>query len=332
MVRDYSPIQSYNNLLDRVLRHRDAIISHLCWVCIFLGMHSFGLYIHNDIMQSLGRPYDMFSDDSILFSPFLVQKAYSNFSVFTTSTLLPTSSRFVCSPINLGTSDLLIHHIHAFTIHVTVLILLKALLLGRSSRLISDKHLLGNLYPCDGPGRGGTCQVSGFDHAFLGLFWMYNSISVVAFHLFWKFQSEVWAYSPGSSSNYSSTIIEHITGSDFSSNAHTINGWLRSFLWSQSSQVIQSYGTSLSGFGLLFLGCHFVWALSLMFNYSGRGYWQELIESIVWSGFKLGLFTYIQPRALSISHGRSVGMSHYICGGIGCTWSFFLARVFALAA
>ena len=29
MVRDYSPVQSYNNLLDRVLRHRDAIISHL---------------------------------------------------------------------------------------------------------------------------------------------------------------------------------------------------------------------------------------------------------------------------------------------------------------
>ena len=48
MVRDYSPVQSYNNLLDRVLRHRDAIISHLNWVCIFLGTHSFGLYIHND--------------------------------------------------------------------------------------------------------------------------------------------------------------------------------------------------------------------------------------------------------------------------------------------
>jgi photosystem I P700 chlorophyll a apoprotein A1 len=52
MVRDYSPVQSYNNLLDRVLRHRDAIISHLNWVCIFLGTHSFGLYIHNDTMRA----------------------------------------------------------------------------------------------------------------------------------------------------------------------------------------------------------------------------------------------------------------------------------------
>jgi photosystem I P700 chlorophyll a apoprotein A1 len=48
MVRDYDATQNYNNLLDRVIRHRDAIISHLNWVCIFLGCHAFGFYIHND--------------------------------------------------------------------------------------------------------------------------------------------------------------------------------------------------------------------------------------------------------------------------------------------
>lgn len=26
----------------------------------------------------------------------------------------------------------------------------------------------GYRFPCDGPGRGGTCQVSGWDHVFLG--------------------------------------------------------------------------------------------------------------------------------------------------------------------
>jgi photosystem I P700 chlorophyll a apoprotein A1 len=62
MVRDYDPATHVDNLLDRVLRHRDAIISHLNWVCIFLGFHSFGLYIHNDTMRALGRPQDMFSD------------------------------------------------------------------------------------------------------------------------------------------------------------------------------------------------------------------------------------------------------------------------------
>ncbi|KAL5081191.1 hypothetical protein RYX36_009612 [Vicia faba] len=65
MVRDYDPTTRYNDLLDRVLRHHDAIISHLNWVCIFLGFHSFGLYIHNDTMSALGRPQDMFSDTAI---------------------------------------------------------------------------------------------------------------------------------------------------------------------------------------------------------------------------------------------------------------------------
>merc|ERR1711871_1016573 len=82
-------------------------------------------------------------------------------------------------PISLGTADFMVHHIHAFTIHVTALILLKGVLFARSSRLIPDKASLGFRFPCDGPGRGGTCQVSAWDHVFLGLFWMYNSISIV---------------------------------------------------------------------------------------------------------------------------------------------------------
>ncbi|KAJ1681040.1 hypothetical protein LUZ63_023738 [Rhynchospora breviuscula] len=73
LVRDYDPTTRYNDLLDRVLRHRDAIISHLNWVCIFLGFHSFGLYIHNDTMSALGRPQDMFSDTAIQLQPIFAQ-------------------------------------------------------------------------------------------------------------------------------------------------------------------------------------------------------------------------------------------------------------------
>ncbi|KAK4381458.1 Photosystem I chlorophyll a apoprotein A1 [Sesamum angolense] len=73
MVRDYDPTTRYNDLLDRVLRHRDAIISHLNWACIFLGFHSFGLYIHNDTMSALGRPQDMFSDTAIQLQPVFAQ-------------------------------------------------------------------------------------------------------------------------------------------------------------------------------------------------------------------------------------------------------------------
>ena len=60
-------------------------------------------------------------------------------------------------------------------------------------------------------------------------------------------------------------------------------------MWSQASQVIQSYGTSTAGYGLVFLAGHFFWAFSLMFLFSGRGYWQELIESILWFHGKIKL-------------------------------------------
>jgi len=336
MVRDYSPVQSYNNLLDRVLRHRDAIISHLNWVCIFLGMHSFGLYIHNDTMRALGRPQDTFSDKAIQLQPIFAKWIQSIHTLAPGSTapnalstasysfggdVVAVNSKISMMPIQLGTADFMVHHIHAFTIHVTVLILLKGVLFARSSRLIPDKANLGFRFPCDGPGRGGTCQVSAWDHVFLGLFWMYNCISIVLFHFSWKMQSDVWG-------TISSTgKISHITGGNFANSAVTVNGWFRDFLWSQASQVIQSYGSAASAYGIIFLGAHFIWAFSLMFLFSGRGYWQELIESIVWAHNKLKLAPAIQPRALSITHGRASGLAHYLLGGIGTTWSFFLARI-----
>ncbi|HEY9811228.1 MAG TPA: photosystem I core protein PsaA [Halomicronema sp.] len=340
MVRDYDPAKNVNNLLDRVIRHRDAIISHLNWVCMFLGFHSFGLYVHNDTMRAFGRPQDMFSDTGIQLQPVFAQWIQNIHTLAAGNTapnaLAPASYAFggevvavggkvAMMPIALGTADFMVHHIHAFTIHVTVLILLKGVLFARNSRLIPDKANLGFRFPCDGPGRGGTCQVSGWDHVFLGLFWMYNSLSIVIFHFSWKMQSDVWGtVAPDGS-------IDHITGGNFAQSAITINGWLRDFLWAQASQVIQSYGSALSAYGLMFLGAHFVWAFSLMFLFSGRGYWQELIESIVWAHNKLKVAPSIQPRALSITQGRAVGVAHYLLGGIATTWAFFLARIISVS-
>jgi photosystem I P700 chlorophyll a apoprotein A1 len=73
MVRDYDPATHIDNVLDRILKARDALISHLNWVCMWLGFHSFGLYVHNDTMRALGRPQDMFSDTGIQLQPFLAQ-------------------------------------------------------------------------------------------------------------------------------------------------------------------------------------------------------------------------------------------------------------------
>ena len=107
----------------------------------------------------------------------------------------------------------------------------------------------------------------------------------------------------------------------------TLNGWLRNCLWSERTQVIQSYKRDgISAHTFIFMTSHSVWSFSLMFLYSGRAYWQELIESIIWAHTKIKITPHIQPRALNITQGRRVGSPHFILGGIGCTWSFLICE------
>ena len=334
MLKDYQPIDNHTNQLNRMLIHRDALISQLNWVCLFLGFHSFGIYIHNDTMNALGRIKDMFSDTAICLQPIFaqwIQTIHAKASISAVTGGLPwddgmlaTDGFIATTFIPLGTADSLVHHIHAFTLHVTVLIALKGLLFARGSRLIPGKYSLGYRFPCDGPGRGGTCQVSAWDHMLLSLFWMYNAISVVIFHFSWKMQSDVWG-------RINDGNIVHLTGGNLATSAITTNGWLRDFVWAKASQVIQSYGSSSAAYGLLFPGSHFIWAFSLMFLFSGRGYWQESIETVIWAHEQLNVSPSIQPRALSIIQGRAVGVAHYLLGGIVTTWAFFLARINAVS-
>jgi photosystem I P700 chlorophyll a apoprotein A2 len=44
----------------RMLEHKEAIISHLSWASLFLGFHTLGLYIHNDVMLAFGTPEKKF--------------------------------------------------------------------------------------------------------------------------------------------------------------------------------------------------------------------------------------------------------------------------------
>ena len=206
---------------DRVLCQKHAIISHLNWVCIFLGFHSFGLYIHNDTLSALGRMDDLFSDTSLALRPVVALWAQSALGVEAWRSGSIAAGRI----LGLGTSDTLVHHVHAFTIHVTTLILLKGVLFARSSRLVADKSTLGFRFPCDGPGRGGTCQSSSWDHVFLGLFWMYNAVSVVIFHYSWKLQSDALGTIQGTGAKY-------ITDGNFATGGLTslLGAHLQSFL------------------------------------------------------------------------------------------------------
>lgn len=131
-------------------------------------------------------------------------------------------------------------------------------------------------------------------HVFLGVFWMYNSISVVIFHFFWKMQSDVWG-----TVNYQTLRVLHITGGDFSVNSPTINGWLRNFLWSQAAQVIQSYGTPL----ICSTEPHVPVQRSRLLAGAHR--------IIVWAHHKLHLVPMIQPTNTQHYTGRTIGLVHY---------------------
>jgi photosystem I P700 chlorophyll a apoprotein A1 len=207
MVRDYDPAVNMDNALDRMLRSRDAIISHLNWVCIFLGFHSFGLYIHNDTMRAWAVP-----------------RTCSLTPLFSCSRSLPSGCKVSTRP-RLGVLP---------PTHWPGEPCLRWRRGGRSWQGSDDAHgpghrrLHGAPHPClhhprDGANSAEGCAVrpqlpsrsrqgrtglpvplrrsgsgrhlsgSGWDHVFLGLFWMYNSLSIVIFHFSWKMQSDVGA-------------------------------------------------------------------------------------------------------------------------------------------
>lgn len=113
-----SSIQTY--LLTDVLTTKGSLISHLSWVSLFLGFHTLGLYIHNDVVVAFSNP-----DAAILLEPVFA------LSFIRVSAVLSQG---------LGTGDLLVHHAIALGLHLTTLILVKGSLDARSSRLFPDKH------------------------------------------------------------------------------------------------------------------------------------------------------------------------------------------------
>jgi len=94
-------------------------------------------------MRALGRPQDMFSDKAIQLQPIFAQwiqnihllapgntapNALATTSYVFGGDVISVGEKIAMMPIKLGTADFMVHHIHAFTIHVTVLILLKGVL------------------------------------------------------------------------------------------------------------------------------------------------------------------------------------------------------------
>ena len=120
-------------------------------------------------MEALGRIDDIFSDYSIQLKPL-----FYDLSLVESSFCLSESDLSNVSLVShslSGTSEFIVAHVNAFNAHVSLLIILsKVFCFQRSSRFVSDKISLGFRYPCDGPGKGDSCQISPWDHIFFSSF------------------------------------------------------------------------------------------------------------------------------------------------------------------
>nr|YP_009296556.1 photosystem I P700 chlorophyll a apoprotein A2 [Apophlaea sinclairii]AOM65696.1 photosystem I P700 chlorophyll a apoprotein A2 [Apophlaea sinclairii] len=333
-IRDYDPQLNKNNVLARVLEHKESIISHLSWVSLFLGFHTLGLYIHNDTMIAFGTP-----EKQILIEPVFAQwiqassgKLLYGFNILLSATESVSfkASYYVWLPgwleainqsnnslfLPIGPGDFLVHHAIALGLHVTALILIKGALDARGSKLMPDKKDFGYSFPCDGPGRGGTCDISAWDAFYLAVFWMLNTIGWVTFYWHWK-HITVWQGNVN----------------QFNESSTYLMGWLRDYLWLNSSPLINGYNpygmNNLSVWAWMFLFGHLVWATGFMFLISWRGYWQELIETLAWAHERTPLANLIKwkdkPVAMSIVQARLVGLVHFSVGYVLTYAAFVIA-------
>ncbi|KAL9991183.1 putative photosystem I [Helianthus debilis subsp. tardiflorus] len=303
-IRDYNPEQNEDNVLARMLEHKEAIISHLSWASLFLGFHTLGLYVHNDVMLAFGTP-----EKQILIEPIFAQwiqsahgKTSYGFDILLSSTSGPAfnAGRSIWLPgwlnaVNENSNSLFL----TIGLHTTTLILVKGALDARGSKLMPDKKDFGYSFPCDGPGRGGTCDISAWDAFYLAVFWMLNTIGWVTFYWHWK----------------------HITlwqgnVSQFNESSTYLMGWLRDYLWLNSSQLINGYNP----FGMNSLS---VWAWMFLFGHL------ELIETLAWAHERTPLANLIRwrdkPVALSIVQARLVGLAHFSVGYIFTYAAFLIA-------
>jgi len=324
-IRDYDPEANKNNVLARMLEHKEAIISHLSWVSLFLGFHTLGLYVHNDVVVAFGAP-----EKQILVEPVFAQfvQAASGKAVYGMDVLLSNPNSLVSNApgpgavwlpgwldglnsgnnslfLQIGPGDFLVHHAIALGLHTTTLILVKGALDARGSKLMPDKKDFGYSFPCDGPGRGGTCDISAWDAFYLAVFWALNTVGWLTFYWHWKHLA-IWQGNVA----------------QFNESSTYLMGWFRDYLWLNSSQLINGYNpygsNNLAVWAWMFLFGHLIWATGFMFLISWRGYWQELIETIVWAHQRTPLANLVgwrdKPVALSIVQARVVGLAHFTVG------------------
>jgi photosystem I P700 chlorophyll a apoprotein A2 len=311
LVRDYYTQNSPVRPIYRILDSKSPLISHLSFVSLWLGFHTTGVYVHNDTVSAFGE-----AEKQILIEPVFSQiiSDASSRLLFDLST--GASDYFYFGTPVLTPGDFTAHHAIALGLHLTTLILLKGSLDARGSRLMPDKIHMAWAFACDGPHRGGTCDISAWDSVYLATFWSLNTGAWIGFYFHWKHLA-LWQNS----------LFQ------FDESSSYLNAWFSNYLWFNSSPLIRAYdalhANDLSVWAWTFLAAHLCWATGFMFLISWRGYWQELIDiclymhlktPIGYAGFMLDIYT---PVALSIVQARALGLFHFGCGTI-LTYAAFI--------
>ena len=304
LVRDWITPRDHDKSYptSRIHTHKAAIIPHLSWISIFLGFHILALYTHNDTCIGFNSP-----SKQILIEPTNAQliqqssgKALYSFTTHPTYNNYNKSFDSFIHPI--GPGDSYVHHAIALGLHISVLILLKGALQARGSKLMPDKMEHSYGFSCDGPGRGGTCDISAWDSFYLATFWMLNTNTWISFYFHYKY----------------------LTPGQFSESSTYLESWFRDYLWFNSTPLIHGYSTlganDLSVQTWYFLLTHLAWASGFMFLISWRGYWQELIDIILYMHLKTPILINLwngdiyTPLALSIVQARFIGLVHFSTG------------------
>ena len=274
----------------------------------FLAFHTLGVYIHNDTILAFGR-----GQRALLIEPVFAQiiQESSGKALYSTplfdliSVSVNKSFDSFISPE--GAGDLLAGHAIALGLHLSILILLKGSLDARRSKLMPDKIHVGFHFACDGPARGGTCDISAWDSNYLATFWALNTGAWITFYFHWK-HTTLWQ----------NTAFQFDEGSSY------LNAWFHDYLWFNSAPLIDAYNrfgaNDLCIWAWAFLAAHLCWATSFMFLISWRGYWQELIDIILYMHLKTPILYNLlsgdiyTPVALSIVQARFVGLIHFSAG------------------
>ena len=300
-----------------MLDSNSPLISHLSSISLWLGFHTIGVYIHNDTIVAFGE-----EEKEILIEPVFpqiipegccasVSSPMPSFSSPSGKALFNLSSKFNLwiKEANLSPGDFTGHHAIALGLHLSILILLKGCLHACGSKLMADKIHTPWGFACDGPHRGGTCDISAWDSNYLATFWSLNTGLWIRFYFHWKHLR-----------------LRENTPLQFDESSFHLNAWFGDYLWFNSSPLIHAYNTfganDLSIWAWAFLGGHLSWATGFMFLISWRGYWQELMDIYLYMhlktpiGYSLLYLDIYTPGATSILQARSLGLLHFSCGTI----------------